>query len=67
MSKPERCQDCPFSYFGHDWRDANCRLLNPTISRLLNIEKYDYVISRGIFENVAPRWCPMPEEWDIKR
>lgn len=58
MLKPERCQDCPFSYFGHDWRDANCRLLKQTISMLLNTEKCDYVISREIFEDVAPRWCP---------
>ena len=58
MLRPKRCQDCQFSYFGHDWRDANCRLLNPMISMLLNIEKHDYAISRGVFEDVAPRWCP---------
>lgn len=58
MLRPKRCQDCQFSYFGHDWRDANCRLWNQTISKFFNTEKHDYVISRGIFEDVAPRWCP---------
>lgn len=63
MSKPERCQDCPFSYFGHDWRDANCKASNQTLFKALNTESQDYSISRDVFGPNIPKWCPMYTEW----
>lgn len=63
MSKPERCQGCRFSYFGHDWRNAKCKALNPTIFKVLNTKSRDYSISRDMFENAVPKWCPMHTEW----
>lgn len=59
MLKPKRCQDCRLSYFGHDWRDAECKALNPTIFKVLNTKSCDYSISRDMFENAFPKWCPM--------
>ena len=63
MPKPEQCQDCPFSYFGHDWRDANCKALNQTLFKALNTESHDYSVSRDVFEPNIPKWCPMDTEW----
>lgn len=63
MPNPERCQDCRFSYFGHDWRDANCKVLNQTLFKAVNTELHDYKISRDVFGPNIPIWCPMYTEW----
>lgn len=65
MSEPERCQDCQFSYFGYDWRDANCKASNQTLFKVLNTESQDYTISRYMFEPNIPKWCPMYRKWSL--
>lgn len=65
MPNPERCQDCLFSYFGHDWRDANCKASNQTLFKVLNTESQDYTISRYMFEPNIPIWCPMYRKWSL--